>query len=46
MNTNSNFIYTTPEVTVLALVVEQMIAASAGNNLDDMDRNDVYDEIF
>lgn len=46
MNNSSNFDYQTPQAVVLTLVVEQVIAASAGNNLNDMDKNDVYDEIF
>lgn len=38
--------YNTPLVDVVALVVEQVIASSTGAELDDMDKNGVYDELF
>ena len=36
--------YLTPEIEVLSLVVEQCIASSC--MLENMDKNDVYDEEF
>ena len=38
--------YNTPSADVIDLVMEQMIAASSSASLDDMDRNEVYDELF
>lgn len=38
--------YCSPEMDIIALVAEQCIASSTGTSLDDMDRNEVYDELF
>lgn len=38
--------YKAPFATVIVLEVEQCLAASVGDTLQDMDKNEIYDEEF